>query len=75
MAQWFSDDHLWLILGVCSYLRETGDLAYLDEKVAYTDGGEDTIWNHMLRAVQFTLDTAARRGNCRASDFPIGTTR
>jgi len=57
--QWFSDDHLWLILGVCSYLRETGDLGYLDHKVAYWDADEDTIWNHMLRAVDFTL---AHRG-------------
>ena len=57
--QWFSDDHLWLILGVCAYLRETGDVAYLDHKVAYYDGGEDTIWKHMLRAVEFTL---AHRG-------------
>ena len=54
--QWFSDDHLWLVIGVCAYLRETGDFAYLDEQVAYWDGGEDTIWDHMLRAVDFTLD-------------------
>ena len=23
--QWFSDDHLWLIIATCAYLRETGD--------------------------------------------------
>jgi cellobiose phosphorylase len=57
--QWFSDDHLWLILAVCAYLRETGDFAYLDEKIAYWDGGSDSVWNHMLRAVEFTL---AHRG-------------
>jgi cellobiose phosphorylase len=60
--QWFSDDHLWLILGVCAYLRETGDIAYLDHKVAYWDGGEDTIWNHMLRAVDFTLNHRGPQG-------------
>ena len=60
--QWFSDDHLWLILGVCSYLRETGDLGYLDHKIAYTDGGLDTIWNHMLRAVEFTLKNRGPQG-------------
>ncbi len=60
--QWFSDDHLWLILGVCAYLRETGDLAYLDHKVAYWDGGEDTIWSHMLRAVEFTLKHRGPQG-------------
>jgi cellobiose phosphorylase len=60
--QWFSDDHLWLILGVCAYLRETGDIAYLDHKVAYWDSGEDTIWNHMLRAVDFTLNNRGPQG-------------
>ncbi len=54
--QWFSDDHLWLIQGTCAYLRETGDLAYLNESVSFYDGGADTIWNHILRGVRFTLE-------------------
>ncbi len=57
--QWFSDDHLWLIIAVCAYLRETGDFSYLDQRVAFVDGGEESVWAHMLRAVEFTL---ANRG-------------
>ncbi len=53
--QWFSDDHLWLIISVCAYLRETGDFGYLEQKVPYVDGPEDSVWEHMLRAVGFTL--------------------
>jgi len=53
--QWFSDDHLWLIISVCAYLRETGDFDYLDQKVPYVDHAEETVWEHMLRAVDFTL--------------------
>jgi cellobiose phosphorylase len=53
--QWFSDDHLWLIISVCAYLRETGDFAYLDQKVPYQDRAEETVWQHMMRAVEFTL--------------------
>jgi cellobiose phosphorylase len=60
--QWFCDDHLWLILGVCAYLRETGDLAYLDETIDYTDGGSDSVWNHMLRAIEFTLQHRGPQG-------------
>ena len=60
--QWFCDDHLWLVLAVCAYLRETGDFAYLDEKIAYWDGGGDSVWNHMLRAVEFTLAHRGPRG-------------
>jgi cellobiose phosphorylase len=53
--QWFCDDHLWLILATVAYLRETGDFAYLETRLPYQDGGEDTVWGHILRAVEFTL--------------------
>ncbi|MFZ0534581.1 MAG: glycosyl transferase [Anaerolineales bacterium] len=53
--QWFCDDHLWLLMAVCAYLRETGDFSYLDERLTYTDGGDDPLWGHMQRAVDFTL--------------------
>ncbi|MGE5138108.1 MAG: GH36-type glycosyl hydrolase domain-containing protein, partial [Rudaea sp.] len=57
--QWFSDDHLWLILATAAYLRETGDFDYLDHREKYQDGGEETVWGHLLRAIEFTL---AHRG-------------
>jgi len=53
--QWFSDDHLWLVQAVVNYLRETGDFSFLDESLPYYDGGSDTLWTHILRAVDFTL--------------------
>ena len=53
--QWFSDDHLWLVISVCAYLRETGDFDYLEQKVPYQDHCEETVWEHMMRAVDFTL--------------------
>ncbi len=31
----FNDDPLWLIVGVCHYLKETGDWAILDEQVPF----------------------------------------
>jgi N,N'-diacetylchitobiose phosphorylase len=57
--QWFCDDHLWLVLAVCAYLRETGDLGYVEQSVAYADGPAETVWEHMGRAIGFTL---AHRG-------------
>ena len=54
--QWFSDDHLWLVLSVCAYLRETGDFDYLEQTVPYVDRPEESVWKHMLRAVDFTLE-------------------
>ena len=60
--QWFSDDHLWLIISVCAYLRETGDFDYLDQLVPYVDHAEETVWEHMLRAVDFTLEHRGPHG-------------
>ncbi len=60
--QWFSDDHLWLVISVCAYLRETGDFDYLRETVKFVDGGEATIWEHMRRAVDFTLEHRGPHG-------------
>ena len=53
--QWFCDDHLWLVIALCAYLRETGDFSYLEKSLPYADGGEDIVWGHMLHAVEFTL--------------------
>ena len=55
--QWFCDDHLWLVIAVCAYLRETGDFEYLEQQIPYWDGKEvkESVWQHMLRAVEFTL--------------------
>jgi len=64
--QWFSDDHLWLIISVCAYLRETGDFEYLEQRVAYVDHAEETVWEHMLRAVDFTLGHLGPHGLPRA---------
>jgi cellobiose phosphorylase len=60
--QWFSDDHLWLVQAVVNYLRETGDFAFLEEFIPYYDGGSDTLWTHILRAVDFTLDHRGPQG-------------
>jgi cellobiose phosphorylase len=60
--QWFSDDHLWLVISVCAYLRETGDFAYLEQKVPYAEGGGDTIWGHMMKAIEFTLEHRGPHG-------------
>jgi cellobiose phosphorylase len=60
--QWFCDDHLWLLMSTCAYLRETGDLSYLDERLPYNDHSDDTIWGHMLRAVDFTLKNRGPHG-------------
>ncbi len=54
----FNDDPLWLILGVTTYIKETGDASILDEKVQYENepGSEKPLYDHLQRSVQYTLD-------------------
>lgn len=52
---WYSDDHLWLILAVNAYIKETGDFAFLGRKVMYNDKKtEATVWEHLVKALEFT---------------------
>ncbi|MCP5533665.1 MAG: glycosyl transferase [Akkermansiaceae bacterium] len=56
----FYDDHLWLVLSVCSYIRETGDASILDEPVGYADTqGDETMLHHLETSISYTL---AKRG-------------
>ena len=51
-----SDDHIWGIFSVCSYIRETGDYGFLSEKVPYVDGGEATVCEHLIKGLEFTRE-------------------
>ena len=57
-----SDDPMWLVLGVIEYLKETGDLVFLDEAVRYYDSGSETVRQHVLRALDYTLAHMSERG-------------
>ncbi|MDE7397906.1 MAG: glycosyl transferase, partial [Oscillospiraceae bacterium] len=48
----FNDDPLWMILAVAQYVKETGDVSILDEKVPYENKEElaDTMLDHCKRA-------------------------
>ncbi|MEA2011731.1 MAG: glycosyl transferase, partial [Verrucomicrobiota bacterium] len=54
----FNDDPQWLILAVGAYIRETGDLAILNEKVPYENIEEfsESLLDHLFRAHNFTLN-------------------
>jgi cellobiose phosphorylase len=54
----FNDDPLWLILGVTTYIKETGDASILEELVPYENepGSEKPLYDHLQRSIQYTLD-------------------
>lgn len=57
----FNDDPLWLIAGTAAYVRETGDLAVLDEPVPFDNGETPAapLMEHLRRSFRYV---AARRG-------------
>ncbi|MCE5197908.1 MAG: glycosyl transferase family 36 [Armatimonadota bacterium] len=57
-----SDDPMWLVLGVLEYLKESGDLMFLDEAIRYYDGGSETVRQHIVRALDYTLAHMSDRG-------------
>ncbi|MER7281270.1 glycosyl transferase [Dactylosporangium sp. NPDC000244] len=60
----FNDDPLWLILGVASYLKESGDLSILDAPVPYDNepGSETPLYDHLQRSLRYTLDRLGPHG-------------
>ncbi|HIY97531.1 MAG TPA: hypothetical protein H9729_07565 [Candidatus Borkfalkia excrementigallinarum] len=49
----YSDPSMWLIFAVCDYIKETGDFEYLQRRLSYLDGGEDSVYGHLRRAVDW----------------------
>ena len=57
-----SDDHLWCAFSVCTYIKETGDVAFLDEVLPFDDVGEATVKEHLRRGVEFTMNHLGKHG-------------
>ena len=50
-----ADDALWLFPTIWKYIGETGDLDFLKEEIVYANGGIDTVYEHMKKAIDFSL--------------------
>ena len=57
-----ADDALWLFPTVWKYISETGNLDFLDEIVPFADKEEDTVYGHLQRAIQFSIDHLGPHG-------------
>ena len=50
-----ADDALWLFPTVWKYVAETGNTAFLDEVIPFADREEATVYEHLKRALNFSL--------------------
>ena len=51
-----ADDALWLFPTVYKYIAESGNLAFIDEVIPYANKDEGTVYDHLKRAIQFSMD-------------------
>jgi cellobiose phosphorylase len=60
----FNDDPMWLVAGVAAYLKETGDLAILDEQVPFDndDALAAPLFEHLTRSFRFVTEHLGPHG-------------
>ena len=61
----YSDQPFWIIWAVCQLLKETGDKSIFDLSIAWQDGGEASVLDHVKAAVRRLLDDRGRNGLVR----------
>ena len=57
-----ADDALWLFPTVYKYIAETGNLGFLDEVIPYANRSEDTVYDHLKRALRFSAERLGPHG-------------
>jgi N,N'-diacetylchitobiose phosphorylase len=57
-----SDSHLWLVPSIVEYVKETGDLAFLDLEVPFAEGIPATVYDHLRAALDFSAAQVGANG-------------
>ena len=57
-----ADDALWLFPTVYKYVAESGNLAFLDEVIPFANRDQGTVYEHLKRAVEFSLNHLGPHG-------------
>jgi N,N'-diacetylchitobiose phosphorylase len=60
-----SDDALWIVVTTCEYVKETGDIALLDQVIPFADEGQATVYEHLKRALDFSAEQVGPTGICK----------
>lgn len=57
-----ADDALWLFPTVYKYIAETGHMEFLDEVIPYANQDEDSVYEHLKRAIRFSAERLGPHG-------------
>lgn len=60
-----SDDALWLVPSIVEYVKETGEWEFVDQSITYADGGEGSVYEHMMRILDFSANQVGEHGVCK----------
>ena len=60
-----ADDALWLVSAVVQYIKETGEMSFVDLPVTYADGGEGSVYEHLTRILDFSAREIGQNGICK----------
>ena len=67
--RYYGDDHLWIVIAVSWYLKESGDYAFLQEEIPFYDKHKDgsaiergTVLDHLERSLDFTRKDRGAHG-------------
>lgn len=57
-----ADDALWLFPTVYKYIAESGNLAFIDEVIPFANKDEGTVYEHLQRAIDFSMNHLGPHG-------------
>ncbi len=57
-----ADDALWLFPTIYKYIAETGNIGFLDEIISFADKDKASVYEHLKRAVAFSLEHLGPHG-------------
>ncbi len=57
-----ADDALWLFPTIYKYVSESGNPAFIDEVIPFANTGEGTVYEHLKRAIRFSMDHLGSHG-------------
>jgi cellobiose phosphorylase len=60
LEEYRSDDCLWFFNAVPAWVNETGNFDFYNNVLPYADQGEDTVFGHLRRALEFNLERTGR---------------
>ena len=67
--KFYGDDHLWIILAVSEYIKETGNYDFLDTEITFYDKElplekreKGTVLDHLQRSLDFTKSNTGQHG-------------